>query len=77
LERSLPQVSSLTPENWPANSPIRINEQQSTSDNTSRLCEQAKELIYVNAFCGDVLVPSWRERFVFISDGGTCCWQAL
>lgn len=77
LEASLPQVSSLKAENWPADSRIRIDSPDRYFRQYVGVVQNGKKLIYVNAFSDELPVTTWRETLVVIMDGGTCCWQAL
>ncbi len=75
LEFSLPLVPYLTTENRPASSGIRIDHPEQYFRQYVAVVGKSKKLIYVNAFCDQI--PNWRQGFVNIMDGGTCCWQAL
>jgi hypothetical protein len=77
LEASLSQVSSLKAENWPANMPIAIDHPERYYRQYVPVIGKGRKLIYINAFCDDLPASYWREQLVLISDGGTCCWQAL
>jgi hypothetical protein len=77
LEASLQQVAILKAENRPPDSNIHIEHPERYFRQYAGVIRKSRKLIYVNAFCSDTLISYWRQQFVMISDGGTCCWQAF
>ena len=76
LERNLSLVSRLKAENWPADSRITIDHPERYFRQYIAVIQKGKKLIYVSAFCDQIPVASWRQEFIQINDGGSCCWQA-